>query len=405
MQARADSDAPRLLAKFESGALVRPLAEVPTLVDLATAWWTACEVEGLASTRAAVELGERIGRADHLVCVIADGLGLDMLEAMPAASFLWQHLAGALRTVYPSTTATALTSFYTASWPSAHGITGHWLQLPPPVGAATTLSFATRFEGRPLDPRVSDEVFCAPSCFGRSPRRRLLLVPSAIAQGGFTEYVSGGAPVEGYRSLAGAFDAAARFALEDNEPSCSVLYTPRIDDAAHEHGPSHLEVVAAVRALNAQVALLATALRNRARIVLTADHGHLAVPPGARAIVRADDDLGRMLAAPPAGDARVAMLHVRPDADGAAFAAAFRARLAEQFALLTPDEVEALELLGPAPGSSATRQRLGQFVAVALGGDVLEYRVSGSRADPRLGWRSQHSGLTAAEMRIPLVIV
>jgi hypothetical protein len=278
------------------------------------------------------------------------------------------------------------------------------LQLPPPIGAATALSFATRFEGKPIDAGRRDDVFCAPSCFGASPRKRLLLVPAAIARGGFTDYVAGGVEVGGYRSLAEGFDHAARFVEGAGGPTCCVLYTSRIDDAAHEHGPSHLEVVGAVRALDAQVALLATVFEGRVRIVLTADHGHLPVAPAARAIVRADDEVGRMLAAPPAGDARVAMLHLRPETDGAAFAAAFRARFAEQFALLTADEVEGLALLGPTPFSPAIRERLGQFVAVALGSDVLEYRI-GSRADVRLGWRSQHSGLTAAEMRIPLVIV
>lgn len=107
-------DTDRLLAKFESGALLRP-AVVPSLVDLAAACWTAAGVEGLPLTPAATGFAARIGTSRHLVLVIADGLGLDILEAMPAASFLWQRLTATLHTVFPSTTAVALTSLYTAA--------------------------------------------------------------------------------------------------------------------------------------------------------------------------------------------------------------------------------------------------------------------------------------------------
>ena len=36
---------------------------------------------------------------------------------------------------------------------------------------------------------------------------------------------------------------------------------------------------------------------------------------------------------------------------------------------------------------------------------TLEFRPAGGRADPRLSLRSHHSGLTAAEMRVPFVVI
>src|SRR5262245_62696223 len=109
-----------------------------SLVDLAAAFWAAAGAPDIALTPAASGFRERIGESQHLVLVIADGLGFDILEAMPAASFLWQRLAATLQTVFPSTTAVALTSIYTAAWPAAHAVTGHWMQLPR-AGAITVL--------------------------------------------------------------------------------------------------------------------------------------------------------------------------------------------------------------------------------------------------------------------------
>ena len=69
-------DVERLLAKFESGALLRPGTAAPSLVDLAQAVWRIAGVPGIEPTAAARELETRIGATDHLVVVIADGLGL-----------------------------------------------------------------------------------------------------------------------------------------------------------------------------------------------------------------------------------------------------------------------------------------------------------------------------------------
>ena len=139
-------------------------------------------------------------------------------------------------------------------------------------------------------------------------------------------------------------------------PTCSVLYTPRIDDMAHDHGPAHMGVVGAVRALDAEVALLSRALGGRVHIVLTADHGHLRVPPDGRLRMVADSEAGRMLAASSGGDARILTFHLRSDAMPADFTWEFLYRHGEQFALLTPDDLQALVLLGPEPIGEAARR-------------------------------------------------
>src|SRR5262245_8312723 len=235
------SDVDRLLAKFESGALLRP-GSTPSLVDLAGAFWSAAGVPDLELTPAASGFRERIGESQHLVLVIADGLGFDILEAMPAASFLWQRLAATLQTVFPSTTAVALTSIYTAAWPASHGITGHWMNIPR-AGAITVLPFTTRSDRRSLAAFEvrRDDVFALPSQLGRVPRGTLLLQPAAITGTVTSEYMAGEATTRGYRNLAEACDLVAGFSADAAGPTCCVLYTPRIDDVAHEHGPAHIE--------------------------------------------------------------------------------------------------------------------------------------------------------------------
>ncbi|RLT26145.1 MAG: hypothetical protein DWI48_06780 [Chloroflexi bacterium] len=400
------TDLERLRTKFASGALTHPRGSVPSVVDLAAAFWVAAGAD-VSPSDAASAMRERIGTPRHLVLVIADGLGLDLLESMPAASFLWQHVAGEARTVFPSTTAAVLTSLHTARWPGEHGVIGHWLLGPRDVGSINVLPYTRRGDQSDLDAIgvQVDEVFQSPALLGRGERDALFVLPERIVRGRFSEFSAGAGERIGYRSLGDGVDAVLTHIRGAVRDTCTVLYLSRIDDAAHEHGPTHLEVVGEVRALDAEMQRLASELGGEdARIVLTADHGHLPVPQGASRVLRGDDDIGRYLRTAPTGDARVAYFHLERVDEVEAFSSAFRERWGEQFVLLTPDEVIAEGLLGEVVTSTA-RARLGDAVAISLGPDVLEFRPVGGKADPRLTLRSQHSGLTAAEMRVPFVVI
>lgn len=398
-----ESDVPRLLAKFDSGALRRPDASRPNVVDLAAAIWSAAGVPDLDLTPAARAIEAQLAGPAHLVFVLADGLGMQLLEAMPAARFLWSHLDGALDTVFPSTTAVALTTFATAAWPAAHGVVGHYVHLEG-VGAVTPLTGATRSEGRPVAEANGDgRLFLAPSLASKVSRASLAVLPAAILNSPFTAYATT-ANRAGYRSLNEAVGLAVEFIEAARAPTFTYIYISRIDETVHEVGPLRLEAVGAVRDLDRVLDRLATAVGARTRIVLTADHGHLAVRPVSRRVIRGADDLATMLAAPPTGDARTVFFHLRPGTLDA-FAERFRERFGVAYCLLTPDEVESLRLLGPGDLAPETRHRLGDAVAISFGDDTLEVRPKGGLADRRTAWPSHHSGLTAAEVRVPLVII
>ena len=113
------SDRERLLAAFETGELVRPSPNSLNVVDLANALASIGGAPNVPHSPGVAAVVDLIGPVDHVVVVMVDGLGLNVVDAAHGADFLADHVAAELTTVFPSSTPTVLTSYATGLWPSA----------------------------------------------------------------------------------------------------------------------------------------------------------------------------------------------------------------------------------------------------------------------------------------------
>lgn len=392
-------DVERLLAWFDSGALVRPDADVPNSVGLSRAIASICGVPDVALTPQAQRIADAIGRAEHVVFVMADGLGMNLVERLPAGSFLRTHLVMEMQAVFPSSTAPAVTSFATGCWPAEHAVPGWFTYLPDDGVIATILPFIERFSKRPLREMgvTAERALPVRSWLPRFAHEALCYMPTALAGSTYSAYFSGGAPQHGYEHLSAAVEAIATRIAAAVRPTYTYLYVPFIDTAEHDHGPDAKPVATTVTMVERNIATLAERLGERARIVVSADHGLTYVERQAQHEIKDGDPLLEPLRLPPSSEPRVPLFYARQGC-AARFAAAFRERFGSTHALLTIDEVDELRLLGPAPLAQETRRRMGDFMAISASADAIGYRPDA----PMLGY---HGGLLPEEMRIPLIIV
>lgn len=390
----------RLLGWFADGSLLRPDPAEPNTVDLSQAL---AVLSGVALPRTPnVELlTGRIGLADHLVFVLIDGLGVDVLRRLPETAFLRRHLALELRSVFPSATASALTSLTTGRWPSAHGIPGWWTYLPERDLMVTTLPFVERWSNAALDLPVRT-LFPGEPLLPRFQRHVASILPTSIADSAYSRYVRGPTATIAYDSPAGGVDATLAHVRGAAGPTYTYFYLSSIDALSHHHGPRSQEVLAHALELDAQVARLVDALPDGARVAVSADHGLVDVPQERKRLLTRDDPFVSLLRAPPSGEPRSPLLHVRPGR-AAEVRARFEERFGDAFTLLDADDAFDLGLFGPDPPSAEARARVGDFLAVARGPDVLLYRHDTEpTGTERL--HGYHGGLLPAEVTIPLVL-
>lgn len=339
-----------------------------------------------------------IGEAERYVLVLVDGLGMNLIESLPPQSFLRSQVAMELRAVFPSSTAPALTSLFTGRWPGLHGVPAWFTYLPQAGRTAAILPFVDRLTRRPM--KLESEVaFFAPSIFAGLGRRTEWLVPQPIVDSVYTRYASGGSPTDGYASIEEAMEVVAARAT-DSGAGLTYLYHPEVDTAEHDTGVESPQTAAEIARIDRLLGELARQVAGRARLIVTADHGQVTVGPQSRYFLAEDDPLQQHLRVwPPAGEPRVPFFHVLPGGQ-TAFETAFRARFGEAFALLSTAEAEMLRLFGPEPFDEWTRARVGDYICLSAGRDVLIYRPE-TGIERMVGF---HGGLLPDEMRVPLIL-
>ena len=393
-----------LVEAFAEGDLLRPRPEVRNLVDLSRSVAHLCGVDGLKLSENAHGIVEAIGDADHIVLTLVDGLGMNLLERLPADSFLRRNLWEQMQTVYPSTTAVALTSLTTGEWPQDHAVTGWWTQLPALGSAATILSYTARSNNQDLLKRgIGPEVvFPVESLWKSMPRSVRVIVPKAIVGSVYSKYFSGGRETVGYESLANGVDSVVKHVTESEERTFTYLYSSRVDSEAHMYGMTRPQVQHALSEVEREVERLARLVGDKARIVVTADHGFLDAPPPKRHTLRVNRQLQPMFRLMPSGDARVMYLYTLEWARERV-RRYFEQRFEQVFMVVDMEDAIKIQLFGPTEPTAETRERLGDLVVVSSGEDVLEYNAS--RGSGRmLKLNGHHSGLTPDEMLIPLII-
>lgn len=384
------------------GTLHRPDWSTPHFLDLI---WALAHQAGVPETPTAhaAALAERIGPADHLIFVWVDALGLNALQRLPADSFLRAHCVQPLQALYPATTSCATISMATGAWPTRHGMLGWWLYLDEFHLSTTVLRFEERASRRPLSEWgvTPADLWPLPVLADRIPRDLLTLQPAAFWDSPCSRYQRGTRTGAGYVQLDAAVECIVERIRRADGPTYTYFYVPHLDSAGHEHGMASPQALAALTEIDACLAQLAGALAGRARLVITADHGQVDVPETHRLPLYAGDPLLAHLLAPPTGGKRTGLYHVR-SGHGDAFAAAFRERFGEHFALISADQADDLRLFGPEPCVPLARRRLGDFVSIALCDVTLSFlRPGDTPADANVG---NHDGMSPAEMRIPLIL-
>src|SRR6185295_5033727 len=141
--------------------------------------------------------------ARNVVLLIIDGLGDNLLMRRAAGGELARRRRRAITSVFPSTTASAITTSYTGRTPLEHGLTG-WFQYFGEAGCVSAaLPFRSRGDMAPLAARgvSAERVFSAPALFEALPVESCVVTYREIVNSDYNTVHCRGAERRAYDSV------------------------------------------------------------------------------------------------------------------------------------------------------------------------------------------------------------
>jgi len=346
----------------------------------------------LAALRGA---GTDLAPARSVVLVVIDGLGAIPLRAHAghartlASAMAKKDVAGS---VFPTTTAAALTSLVTGVAPGTHGMVGYRV-LNPERGVL--VNQLTEWESVGVDPLVWQS---APTLFEQATaagRPAFVVGFPAYAGTGFTRAILRGAEFRSAQSPSDRVELAWELA-DANDGAIVYCYLPEVDKAGHKHGIDSAEWV---RALEDVDAALSLRIPDGVGVLVTADHGMIDVPKHRQLVLDAADgwhDGIRHIG----GEPRMLHVYTQADADLLAILDRWRRDLEGTADVVSRTEAIDAGLFGAAV-TDAARLRMGDLLVVARSNYAL---YDGEAEDQRgRSMVGQHGSLSPEEWRVPFI--
>ncbi|CAH0173687.1 MULTISPECIES: nucleotide pyrophosphatase/phosphodiesterase family protein [unclassified Microbacterium] len=358
---------------------------------------TARIISGVADDLlAALEGGSgALAPARSVVVVIVDGLGAIQLRAHAGHA---RHLVAGVgkkdvaHSVFPTTTAAALTSILTGVEPGSHGLVGYRVL---DRDRDRLVNLLSGWESDGIDPLVWQP---QPTIFERATAAghpAYALGIAKYARSGFTKATLRGAEFVAARTAAERVAVAYQLAADD-PGSLVYCYLPEVDKAGHQHGVDSAEWIAALEEVDHA---LAVDPPRQVGVLVTADHGMVDVPAH-RHVVLDEGDARLDGIRHVGGEPRMLHVYLEADADRSAVLDTWR-RLSEGDAdVLSRAEAVSSGIYGSTVAPDADR-RIGDLVVIARGNKAF---YDGTAEDQRSrGMIGQHGALTPEERQVPYI--
>ncbi len=340
----------------------------------------------------------------RVILLVVDGLGARQLAAHAAiAPVLSGARHAVLDAVYPTTTATNLTSIGTGLPPGEHGLVSYSLAVPDDDRPLITLTWSWQRQDLDLDARdtvVPERFQPRPTAFERATAagiRAVRVLRPEFTTSGLTRAGLRGGEVRTATGREPTIAAALAAAAEQDTPTIVYAHHGDLDAIGHLTGPGSEPWCEELAAVDAAVADAAEHLGPDTALLVTADHGMVRVAE--QGFVELADDPAwldgvRVLT----GDGRCRQLHVHPGAAQDVLDA-WRQRCGEHADVLTREQAITAGWFGPHIADHV-RPRIGEVVVSATTDRSWVHRdldLFGGRLP------GQHGALTRDEVEVPLI--
>jgi predicted AlkP superfamily pyrophosphatase or phosphodiesterase len=333
---------------------------------------------------------------------VVDGLGFNHLRAYPQAEALNAHLKGPITSVFPPTTATAVTTFLTGDAPQQHGLSGWHIYFRELGAILAVLPGWPRYGGVALGQAGID----TQALHGHTPFsdkiacQSAILSPAYIADSDFNRAHLGRARLVRHRNLAELSGQIAKL-LRKGDERYIYAYWSELDSIGHQSGiwsdaaKRHLlEIDQAFRHL------LEQCRGTDSLIIICADHGQVDTRPADRVSLDDHPQLLEMLSLPLCGEPRAAYCYLRPGCEEA-FDDYVKSEFVGKAVAYPSSELLEKNWFGMGTPHAQLPWRIGDRLLLMQGNYIIKDWLAQEKRYELIG---VHGGVSEDEMLVPLIL-
>ncbi|MFH0875354.1 MAG: alkaline phosphatase family protein [archaeon] len=333
----------------------------------------------------------------NTILIILDGLGYNYLMQHGDGTVFEKHLKGKITSVFPSTTASAITTFITGTAPMQHAITGWFMHLKEIGAIAKILPFNLRVGGPQLTQLgiLRSEIFREKKFACKIDAKSYIITSLKIKKA--ENIKEKNITIRGYNSINGFFE---KILFASKKPGRKYIYAywPDFDTNCHEYGVSSRETLRHFFMLAKKTELLLRKIKN-SDVIITADHGLIDTPKEKCIFLNKHKKLYDCLTMPVCGDARCTYCYVRPD-KVKEFTDYVENHLFFCCSLHKSEDLIKENYYGLFTPNKKLHERIGDFVLIAKDNYVLRDIIPGQKFKFLIG---NHGGVSEDEMLVPLI--
>ncbi len=340
---------------------------------------------GLASHHASLPMleNELKNDYDHVVLMVLDGFGTNLLPYLTGDDLLKKHHKDTLRSTFPPTTVAATTSLLTGLTPYETGHLG-WFQYVKPFNTHYTVFLQEDY----YDHRKAIHEDLRNRFTHERVLDRIAKTRDDLSLKHFFPW-----PIDkqGYRANADGFDALLMH-LSNHDKTLSYFYSIDPDMTQHKNGIKSDATKNVVQTLNDQITDFYHAMPDNTLILITADHGLVDVEP----MKLLDDDvLNETYEVLPANEPRATTFFIKEDKHEQ-FVSRFNERFGKYFDLHKTETLLEKKLFGFGTRHALIEESLGDYMAIATDRYYLELTDT-------VVHKGHHAGSLDDEMNVPLI--
>ncbi|MBX3679129.1 MAG: alkaline phosphatase family protein [Rhodocyclaceae bacterium] len=338
--------------------------------------------------------------AGKVVLLVIDGLGDHYLRCRGQGSLMLSERRGSLTSVFPSTTASAVTTLSTGLAPATHGLNG-WVTRDHLGALILPLPMVDATDERPLaSPFHRRRLFPYRTLFQRIERMSVVVSPAWLINSTYSRRHNRGAKRLPYDSLETLDDSIFSALAGSGRDVFVHAYYPGFDSLAHDVGIGSEALAEEFWRIDAMFGRLANRLAGSGTLtIVTADHGLIDAPLEEICLLGAHRELADMLAQPLWGERRAAWCALRQGA-GSEFSDALKDAFDTRVDALPAEQLTGMGLLGPGPAHRDLATRVGDMLLLPRAAGTLVNEVGIDGVSPM---RAVHGGLSPVEMEVPLI--